>query len=202
MSVRLLGFQKTQTVRLTDPSFGHALIFDGDEVYHFASLAENNLCMRVAIGTRGERLNDGSRPVIMSLQPTAVGNVVEPGARQFVFPHEESTASDRSARCGDRRRRAWGTDRSQLSRPVSSQGARYRRGCFTRPLDSRSHNIPGLPRGIAGTALLGELREQAVRYGAEIRPGHDAIERLERGFRIRLAIERRVFCARIPTASH
>jgi thioredoxin reductase (NADPH) len=50
-----------------------------------------------------------------------------------------------------------------------------------------SHNIPGFPRGIGGSALLSELREQAIRYGADISPGQvDAVERLERGFRIRL----------------
>ncbi len=53
-----------------------------------------------------------------------------------------------------------------------------------------SHNIPGFPRGIGGSVLLSELREQAIRYGAEIRPGHvDAIERSERGFRIRLGAQ-------------
>src|ERR1700742_3318966 len=47
-----------------------------------------------------------------------------------------------------------------------------------------SHNIPGFPRGIGGPALLDELREQAVRYGADIHIGHvDAIEQVELGFR-------------------
>lgn len=49
----------------------------------------------------------------------------------------------------------------------------------------KSHNIPGFPRGIAGEALLGELREQAARYGADLRVGHvDAIEASECGFRV------------------
>jgi thioredoxin reductase (NADPH) len=32
----------------------------------------------------------------------------------------------------------------------------------------RSHNYPGFPEGIAGTDLLSRLREQTLRYGAEI----------------------------------
>jgi thioredoxin reductase (NADPH) len=53
-----------------------------------------------------------------------------------------------------------------------------------------SHNIPGFPRGIGGPVLLGELREQAVRYGADVRPGQvDAIERSERAFRVHLGGE-------------
>jgi thioredoxin reductase (NADPH) len=48
-----------------------------------------------------------------------------------------------------------------------------------------SHNIPGFPRGISGSMLLAQLREQAVRYGADIYPGHvDSIEHSERGFRV------------------
>src|SRR5579859_7773553 len=48
-----------------------------------------------------------------------------------------------------------------------------------------SHNIPGFPRGIGGSVLLAEMREQAVRYGAVIRPGNvDTIERLDGGFRV------------------
>jgi thioredoxin reductase (NADPH) len=53
-----------------------------------------------------------------------------------------------------------------------------------------SHNIPGFPRGIGGPVLLSELREQAIRYGADIRPGRvDAVERLERGFRVRVGAD-------------
>jgi thioredoxin reductase (NADPH) len=48
-----------------------------------------------------------------------------------------------------------------------------------------SHNIPGFPRGISGSMLLTQLREQAVQYGADIYPGHvDTIEHSERGFRV------------------
>ncbi len=48
-----------------------------------------------------------------------------------------------------------------------------------------SHNIPGFAQGIGGEALLRQMREQALRYGAEIRPGHaNALERSERGFRV------------------
>jgi len=35
-----------------------------------------------------------------------------------------------------------------------------------------SHNIPAFARGIGGQQLLSQLREQAVRYGADIRAGH------------------------------
>ncbi|PZR37422.1 NAD(P)/FAD-dependent oxidoreductase [Caulobacter segnis] len=34
-----------------------------------------------------------------------------------------------------------------------------------------SHNTPGFPHGVGGEALLGRLREQAGRYGAELRVG-------------------------------
>lgn len=48
-----------------------------------------------------------------------------------------------------------------------------------------SHNIPGFPRGIGGPTLLRELREQAVRYGAEIRVAHvEQIDRSNSGFRV------------------
>lgn len=50
-----------------------------------------------------------------------------------------------------------------------------------------SHNIPGFARGLGGGALLQQMREQALQYGAEILPGYaTAVERSERGFRVRL----------------
>jgi thioredoxin reductase (NADPH) len=53
-----------------------------------------------------------------------------------------------------------------------------------------SHNIPGFPRGIGGAELLDQLREQAARYGADIRPGHvDTLIRLERGFSVSVGSE-------------
>src|SRR5512142_2051653 len=41
-----------------------------------------------------------------------------------------------------------------------------------------SHNCPGFPEGIAGTALLARLREQARRYGARLLEG--TLEHIER----------------------
>ncbi len=51
----------------------------------------------------------------------------------------------------------------------------------------KSHNIPAFARGIGGHELLAQLREQAIRYGAEIRPGHvDSIARRGDGFAVAL----------------
>jgi thioredoxin reductase (NADPH) len=55
----------------------------------------------------------------------------------------------------------------------------------------RSHNCPGYPEGIEGTALLERLRSQAKRYGVHVRRA--LVEKLERtgdGFAAELAGER------------
>jgi len=50
-----------------------------------------------------------------------------------------------------------------------------------------SHNIPAFARGIGGSELLCQLRDQAVRYGADIRSGHvDSIALRDGGFAVRL----------------
>ncbi|MCV0414920.1 MAG: NAD(P)/FAD-dependent oxidoreductase [Brevundimonas sp.] len=41
-----------------------------------------------------------------------------------------------------------------------------------------SHNMPGFPAGVSGPDILRRMREQALEYGAEIRPGR--VERLMR----------------------
>jgi thioredoxin reductase (NADPH) len=41
-----------------------------------------------------------------------------------------------------------------------------------------SHNMPGFPAGVSGPDILQRMREQALEYGAEIRPGR--VERLMR----------------------
>ena len=53
----------------------------------------------------------------------------------------------------------------------------------------RSHNCPGFPEGIGGNELLGRLRDQARRYGAQIIEDHvDAVERVaDDGFVARCA---------------
>ena len=54
-----------------------------------------------------------------------------------------------------------------------------------------SHNMPGFPAGISGAEILAHLRNQAGRYGAQIRPGVvESIERIDDGFELDLGIER------------
>jgi thioredoxin reductase (NADPH) len=45
-----------------------------------------------------------------------------------------------------------------------------------------SHNMPGFPAGVSGPDILRRMREQALEYGAEIRPGR--VERVMDGQRI------------------
>jgi thioredoxin reductase (NADPH) len=53
-----------------------------------------------------------------------------------------------------------------------------------------SHNIPGFARGIGGSDLLRHLREQSVRYGADVRLGHvDALVQSGPGFRVNIGSE-------------
>lgn len=64
--------------------------------------------------------------------------------------------------------------------------ARFRRrvlvvddGCSRATRIPRSHNMPGYPDGIPGSALVAAIREQAARYGVEFAVGR--VEMLERG---------------------
>jgi len=51
-----------------------------------------------------------------------------------------------------------------------------------------SHNMPGFPQGITGDHILGRMREQALEYGATIRPGAvKALARHGEGFTATLA---------------
>jgi thioredoxin reductase (NADPH) len=43
----------------------------------------------------------------------------------------------------------------------------------------KSHNTPGFPAGVGGEELLARLREQALLYGAQIRPAY--VEELSGG---------------------
>lgn len=50
-----------------------------------------------------------------------------------------------------------------------------------------SHNHPGFPRGVRGRTLLDRMRQQAERYGAEIRTARaEDLAPAEGGFRVRL----------------
>jgi thioredoxin reductase (NADPH) len=64
-----------------------------------------------------------------------------------------------------------------------------------------SHNIPGFPHGIAGSTLLSDMKEQAVRYGADIRAGKiEFIEHCEGGFYLRLGSQS-LFCRFVVLAT-
>jgi thioredoxin reductase (NADPH) len=54
----------------------------------------------------------------------------------------------------------------------------------------KSHNTPGFPAGVGGEELLARLREQALQYGAQIRPAH--VKELacdEQGFTVTTSVE-------------
>ena len=52
----------------------------------------------------------------------------------------------------------------------------------------KSHNTPGFPAGVGGKELLARLREQALRYGTEIRSVKvDELRREEKGFAVSTA---------------
>jgi len=54
-----------------------------------------------------------------------------------------------------------------------------------------THNYPGFPAGLSGAELLGRLREQAARYGVQVRHGTvDALNRSPEGFVASLQSER------------
>jgi len=54
-----------------------------------------------------------------------------------------------------------------------------------------THNYPGFPAGLPGAELLGRLREQAARYGVQVRHGTvDALDRTPEGFVAGLQNER------------
>ena len=49
----------------------------------------------------------------------------------------------------------------------------------------KSHNTPGFPAGVGGEELLARLREQALRYGAQIVPGEvQTLRRAGQGFEV------------------
>jgi len=54
-----------------------------------------------------------------------------------------------------------------------------------------THNYPGFPAGLSGAELLARLREQAARYGVQVRHGTvDALSRIPEGFIASLQSER------------
>jgi thioredoxin reductase (NADPH) len=55
-----------------------------------------------------------------------------------------------------------------------------------------SHNTPGFPQGVGGTALLSRLREQALRYGSSLYEGTvNALDKKDGvGFVIRIGAQR------------
>ena len=54
-----------------------------------------------------------------------------------------------------------------------------------------SHNTPGFPGGVGGVELLDRLRDQALRYGAQVRQGEaDELKRTAEGFEVGLGGEK------------
>ncbi|MDP9087701.1 MAG: NAD(P)/FAD-dependent oxidoreductase [Pseudomonadota bacterium] len=54
----------------------------------------------------------------------------------------------------------------------------------------KSRNMPGFSQGVGGPELLAQLRLQAVRYGAHLRPGHvQSLRRIENGLEVHLGTD-------------
>lgn len=73
--------------------------------------------------------------------------------------------------------------------------ARFRRsvllvddGCSRAARIPRTRNLPGYPDGVIGAQFVAALRQQAERYGAQLRPGRvSSLTRTKDGFAVRLA---------------